>query len=202
VNQTTKVRPSLWHCLWGVPFLLAGVGFTAYTLIHGIRHLTNSLVQVVVPGEAELNLKRGLTYTVFLEEQSVVNGKVYSTTESIRGLACRVSSIPRGNAVRLKRPGANTTYTVGARSGRSVLEFSIGEDGNYKFACDYGENSHGPEAVVAVGSGIGEGISRLVAECLGAMFAGHGVFLIVLLVVVIKHDHERKRIRQLGQVPI
>jgi hypothetical protein len=181
---------------------LAGGGFGASTLIHGIRHLTDSLVQVVVPGEAELNLKGGLTYTIFLEEQSVVNGKVYSTTESISGLGCRVSSIPGGNAVRLERPGANTTYTVGARSGHSVLEFSIREDGNYKFACDYGESSHGPEVVVAVGSGIGERISRLVAEFLGAWFGGLGLFLTILLVVVVKHHHERRRIRRLGQVPI
>ena len=141
--------------------------------------------------EARANLHR-------FEEQSVVNGKVDPTTESIRGLACRVSSIPRGNAVRLKRPGANTTYTVGARSGHSVLEFSIREDGNYKFACDYGENSHGPEAVVAVGSGIGEGIPPRRRMPWSDV---RGVRRI-LIVGQIKHDQERKRIRQLGQVPI
>jgi len=185
VNGATQTRISLWYCLLGVPFLLAGVGFFAYTLFHGITHITDSLTQVVVPGRAELSLKRGQTYTVFLEEHSVVHGKVYSTTESIGGLECGGASVPDGNAVRIAQSSANTTYDVGGRSGRSVLEFSIHEDGKYEFACGYGGNAPGPEAILAVGSGVGEGIFRTVAVSLVAMFAGGGVFLIVLLTVVI-----------------
>jgi hypothetical protein len=192
----------VWYCLLGVPFLLAGLGFFVYTLYHGITHLTDSLTQVVVPGRAELNLKRGRTYTVFLEEQSVVRGKVYSTKESIGGLECRVNSIPDGNAVRIVQPKSSTTYTAGGRSGRSVLEFSIQEDGTYGFACDYGGNSPGPEAVLAVGSGVGEAILRMVAASIVAMFAGGGLFLMVLLIVLIMRHRDGNRVRQFGRAPI
>jgi len=202
VNGTSQIRPSLWYCLLGAPFLLAGGAVFVYTLVHGLMHLTDSLTQVVVPGKAELSLKRGRTYTVFLEEHSVVHGKVYSTTEAIGGLGCRVNSIPDGNAVRIAQSSANTTYDVGGRSGHSVLEFTIPQDGNYEFACDYGGKSPGPEAVMAVGSGVGERIFRTVAVSLVAMFGGGGLFLLVLVIVLIMRHRDGSRVRQLGKAPV
>ena len=85
MHDINQKRTSLWNCLFGVPFLLVGVGFFTYTLIHGLAHVTDSLTQVIVPGRGLLELKAGPTYTVFSEQQSVVNGKIYSTTESISG---------------------------------------------------------------------------------------------------------------------
>jgi len=202
VNPTPEIRPSLWYCLLGVPFLLAGGAVFVYTLVHGIMHVTDSLTQVVVPGKAELDLKRGQTYTVFLEEHSVVRGKIYSRAESVAGLACRVRSIPKGDAVRIAQSSVNTTYDVGGRRGRSVLEFSIQEDGNYEFACGYGENSPGPEAVMAVGSGVGKDIFRIVAKSLAAVFAGGGLFLMVILIVLFMRYRDGNRVGQLGQPPI
>jgi hypothetical protein len=181
---------------------LAGCGVFLYSLIHGISHVTDSLTQVVVPGRAELSLKGGQAYTVFLEEQSVVRGKVYSTAGSVDGLACLVTSIPKGEAIALGPPGMSQSYAYGGRSGRSVLGFSIQKDGNYEFACDYGENPPGPEVVLAVGSGVGKAIFLTVGECLAAVFTGGCACLIVVLAVVRRRDREMKRVRQLGQVPI
>jgi hypothetical protein len=199
VDQRTRIRPSWWHCLWGLPFFLIGGGFFVYTLFHGIMHLTDSVTQIVVPGSKELNLQRG-RYSVFLEEQSIVNGKIYSTAQSIDGLACRVSSVQNGAAVTIEKAGTSVSYSVNGRSGHSVLEFQIQQDGRYAFACVYGENSKGPEVVVAVGSGVGEAIFRAVMGSLGALFGGCGAGLIVVLVVVFKREREKKLLRQSGQV--
>ena len=166
MNQTSAVRPSLWYCLLGVPFLLAGGGFYVYTLSHGLVHVTDSLTQVVVPGKAQLNFKRGVTYTVFLEENTVVRGKVYSANGSISGLECTVRSVANGDPVRMPHPDMSTTYDLGGRSGYSVLEFTIPESGSYEFACGYGEGVHGPEVAMAVGSGVGTRIIMVVLECL------------------------------------
>jgi hypothetical protein len=201
VDQTTRIRPGLWHCLWGVPFLLIGGGFFGYTLFHGLMHVTDSLKQIVVPGSAELNLKPG-RYSVFLEEQSTVNGKIYSTTQSVDGLACRVSSVQNGATIPIEKPSGSSTYSVGGRSGHSVLEFPIQQDGRYLFECDYGENSKGPEVVVAVGSGVGEAIARTVFGALASFFGGGGACLFVVLVVVIKREREKKRLRLSGQPQI
>jgi hypothetical protein len=180
---------------------LIGGGFFVYTLFHGIMHVTDSLTQVVVPGSADLNLKRG-RYTVFLEEQSTVNGKIYSTTQSIDGLACRVSSVQNRATIPIEKPSGSATYSVSGRSGHSVLEFPIQQDGRYSFACDYGENSKGPEVVVAVGSGVDGAIFHTVLGALAAFFGGIGAGLIVVLVVVLKREREKKRRRQSGPIAI
>ncbi len=138
MNPSLPIRPSLWYCLLSVPFFLVGTGVFLYALITGLTGLTDSLTQVVVPGEAELALQSGRTYTVFLEQESVVDGEIYSTTEPVAGLGCRLTSIPGGGELGVRRAGANTTYSVGGRSGKSVLEFSVPADGAYGFSCDYG----------------------------------------------------------------
>lgn len=195
----TRIRPSLWHCLWGVPFFLIGVGFFAYTLFYGLTHITDSLTQVVVPGSTELNLQPG-RYSVFLEEESTVNGKIYSTKQSIAGLVCRVNSIQNGSALLIEKPGMNTSYSLNGRSGHSVLEFPIQQNGRYKFACDYGDSPRGPDVVLAVGSGVGEAISRTVMVGLASFFGGFGAGLIPLPIVLIMREREKKRLRQSGQV--
>ena len=198
MNQMTRIRPSLWNCLWGAPFFLVGGGFFVYTLFHGIAHVTDSLTQIVVPGSAELNLQQK-RYTVFLEEESTVNGKIYSTTQSIDGLVCRVSSVQNGTTIPIERPSMSSSYSVNGRSGHSVLEFSIQQNGRYSFACDYGDSPRGPDVVVAVGSGVGEAITRTVFVGLASFFGGIFAGLIPLAMVLTIRQREKKRLVQSGQ---
>jgi hypothetical protein len=193
LDPTTRVRPSMWQCLWGAPLFLIGGIFFAYTTFHGLMHVTDSLTQVMVPGQTELSLKGGVTYTVFLEEQSVVGGKVYSTTQSIEGLACHVTTQQNGTRIGISEPSTAASYDVNGRSGHSVLEFHIPQDGRYLFACDYGENSTGPNVVVAVGSGVGGAISRTVFVGLAAFFGGCGGCVAVVFVVLVMRQHVRAR---------
>jgi len=150
-------------------FVLAGAAIFGVVLWQGLFHLTGLLVQVVAPGEAELSLVHGQTYTVFLEQQSVVNGRIYATGE-VNGLKCTLNTA-RGEIVPLRQPGMTTSYRMAGRSGRSALEFEVPEDGTYKFACRY-ENASGPETVLAVGSGVGARIARTVLTSLAAIFGG------------------------------
>jgi hypothetical protein len=191
-------RPiSLLHCLWGVPFLLIGFGLFTYILFHDLFHITDSLTQVVVPGKTELNLHGGLRYTVFLEENSVINGKIYSTPESITGLECHVTSLLDGSSITIEKPNINTTYNVNERSGHSVLEFPINKNGRYEFKCDYGNDAKGTVAVVSVGSGVGESIFLTITECFASIFGGFALCMIVVLTVLFKRNREIKRIREL-----
>ena len=201
MDNVARIRPSLWHCLWGVLLILIGGGFFARTLFHGIMHVTDSLTEVVVPGTQQLNLVPG-RYTVFLEEESVVNGKVYSTTGSIAGLSCRVQSVSSGAAIPIGPAQANVNYSVSGRSGRSVLEFSIARQGQYAFACDYGENAKGPDVVVAVGSGVGEAIARTVGGSIASMFGGGIAGVLVILFVVLRRERAKRRQAQSGRMQI
>ncbi|HEY6386206.1 MAG TPA: hypothetical protein VIX91_11030 [Candidatus Acidoferrum sp.] len=194
MNSATSVHPSPWYYLLAVPFFVVGAGFFVYTLLHGFLHLTDSLAQVVVPGEAELTLKQGQPYTIFFEQQSVVNGKIFSTNESLNGLQCKVTALSNEQDIPMSRPSMSTTYNLGGRSGRSILGFHVPADGQYKFACGYSEDAHGPEAVLAVGAGVGEKIFSMVVRSLGAIFGGVGSAVIVFLIVLALRERAKQRL--------
>lgn len=139
MNDDQIVRPSWWYCSLGAVVMLVGLGLFLHTLLHGILHIKDDLTQIVVPGEKDLTLMPKLTYTILLEAESVVDGRIYSTTENVNGLTCVVTSQASGNKIYTRRSTMNTTYSVGGRDGRSVLEFATEEAGVYHIACDYGK---------------------------------------------------------------
>lgn len=172
MNDEGRVRLSWVYCAIGAAVMLAGVGLFVYTLFQGIFHLTDDLTQIVVPGAKDLTLKPKVNYTIFLETESVVDGRVYSTTEGVNGLTCVVTSQTSGNKMNLHNPSGNTTYSVNGREGRSVLEFGTEEAGVYHFACDYPASSQGPQAVLAVGTGVAGQIFSTVMKSLASLFGG------------------------------
>lgn len=89
MTGTDLVRPPVSYDWLAVAFLFLGIGVFGYTMIHAIFHITDSLTPVVVPGSADLALKTRLSYKVFLEEESVANGRIYAARESVSGLTCK-----------------------------------------------------------------------------------------------------------------
>lgn len=193
MTDTTPIRPSWWFYILAIVLFLGGISYFVYDLWHGLSHISDSLVQVVVPCRVHLPLKHGVGYTVFLETESVVNGKVYSANGAVDGLSCELKSVPQEAAVPLRRPNASTTYTVGGRSGRAVLEFRVPRDGTYDFACGYGIEAKGPVTVVAVGAGVDTGIWRTVMSALVAIFGGVGSGFIVWLVTFVLRVKAKER---------
>lgn len=194
MTQAPKIRPSWWYASIGVILILGGGGLFAYFLFQGLFHLTDSLTQVVVPGHAELSLNTPATYTIFLEEQSVVNGRIYSTTGPVDGLKCFVTMRPGNEQIPLRRPGMSATYNLGNRSGRSVLEFPVKVAGQYELSCDYPADTKGPQTVVAVGTGVGEKIFKTLGASLLSFFGGMGSGALVIALVSIKRKAAKKKL--------
>jgi hypothetical protein len=193
MDATNSIRPPITYYWFAAPFLILGISLLVYSLLHGITHITDNLTQVVVPGVTELNLKRGLTYTVFLEQESVVNGKVYLTPGPVSGLTCKVKSSANGNDIDVWRARSSVTYNLGGRSGKSVFGFFVPETGEYSFACDYGSGSSGPEVVVAVGTGVGEKIVKMVLTSLTAVLGGAVIAGWIFLVVFVLRERALKQ---------
>jgi hypothetical protein len=202
MNDDPNVRPSWWYCALGVAVMLVGLGLFLHTLLHGINHITDDVTQIVVPGEKNLTLMPKLSYTIFLEAESVVDGRIYSTTESVNGLTCVVTSKASGNKINTRRPTMNTTYSVGGRDGRSVLEFVTEEAGVYHIACDYEEGIHGPQAVLAVGSGVTGRILSTVIKSLVSFFGGGILGVAIIARVFILRQRSKKRLARPNQAPL
>jgi hypothetical protein len=199
MNDQPAIRPSPSYYALGGAIIALGIGFFLYSLLHGIFHLTDNLTQVVVPGEKELTLQPGLKYTIFLEEQSVVDGRIYATREStLNGLTCTVTSQTTGNRIDTHRATMSTNYNVNGRSGHSVLEFVSEEAGTYHLACDYEEGKQGPQAVLAVGSGVTEEILATIGKSLGSMLGGGALGAAIIVTVFIRREREKRRLAQPG----
>jgi hypothetical protein len=168
----TSAKPSIGGYIVAAAFLVAGgCGFIT-SLWNGLHHLTDDLVQVVVPGSTDIRLVRPGRYTVYHESQSVFGGKIYSTTESVAGLTCKLHAKDSGELVPLFSPGMSTTYKIGGRSGRSVLAFTIAHPGEYSFSCDYGEGQTGPETVLAIGDKVQVRVLRTIGYSFVSLFVG------------------------------
>src|SRR3990172_6931151 len=58
-----------------------------------------------------------------------------------------------GSKIPLSHSSMNSTYSVGGRSGVSVLEFLIDKPGAYELSAWYPEGKEGTEVVLAIGHG-------------------------------------------------
>jgi hypothetical protein len=199
---TEGVEPSLWYTLLGLPFVVVGIVILALTLVSGLRQITGSLIHFVIPGGVVLQLTPDETYTVFLEKGAVVNGKTYTDWSSLGGMTCTLRSASGGPFLELPSTTANTSYSWGALSGKSVLQFKVPRAGNYEFACERVDNAESKESVIAIGGGISSAISRMNQQCLIAIFGGCGVGLVIVLIVMMQRDRSIRRIRRAGLRPV
>jgi hypothetical protein len=155
----------------------------------------------VVPGHVDLTLTQAGTYTIFLEENSVVNGRVFSATQSVSGLECAVSEQGANErSIPVQAARGSVHYSVNERSGRSILQFVVAESGRYAFACGYAEGTSGPQVVVAVGTGVGKQIGGTVLRSLASMFGGFGLCGIVILVVYLLREKSKKQLAAQGNL--
>lgn len=173
-------RPGIVGYVLGAIFLLIGAGGFIATLWTGLRHLGDNLTQVVVPGTADVDLKAKGLYTVYLEQNSVVRGKIYPS-QNVNGLTCELHSKATGAEIPLHQPRMRTNYSLGQRSGRSVLAFTLDHPGTYTFGCGYRDDAQSPDVVMAIGNGVSERIFRTVGFSFFFLFAGliMGIFFIV-----------------------
>lgn len=172
-RRPTVERPApgrIWYAV-AVLAVLAGLAAGAYRIYSNIDELTKGMVQVVVPGEADLALEPG-SYTIFHEYESSIDGRIYSGTD-VTGLLVRIVPVDGGAPIKLEQPAVTSSYTLSGRSGRSVLIFEVTEPGDYRLIAGYPEGEENSEAVLAVGQGMTGGILSLVFGALA--FASLGI---------------------------
>ena len=202
MNGTQSIRPSLWYAALAIPFLLAGIGVMAFILITGIVRVRKSMVFADVPGEVDLNLKRNLLYTIFLEQTSGGTSDPGSMRATPSEVSCEVHALPYGDLVPLRKPSGSTTYNYGATSGVSFLEFSVPRDGTYMLVCLLTRESSGPKLRAAVGSGAAAAIGLDVLKGIVALFAGCAIALLIFVRVLMLRDQSKREIRALGLKPL
>lgn len=183
------IKPSRWYYVISLLVLIGGWSLFTWFLFKNIGSLTDSLTQIVVPGQWDITLYKTGNYTVFYEYRSLVGTKIYTTNESLSGLECVITSNTKGTPVALTPASVNSTYSMGSRAGVSVLNFSIEQPGTYEFSCGYSQGKEGSEIVLAIGQGLA---GKIAGTALGGLAIFFGSGLIAISIAVVTFSKRRK----------
>jgi hypothetical protein len=187
------LKPSRWYYGLAVLVFVVGAVFFVRILYKNLSSLTDTLIQVIVPGEKEITLSDVGKYTIFYEYQSVVDGKIYVTGD-LAGLQCALTSKETGANIELSRPTMSSTYAVGGRAGKSVLAFSIDQPGNYRFSAWYSEGQKGQEIVLAIGSGFTKKLTGTIFNGIAIFFGTIAISSAIVVITAIKREKAKKQI--------
>jgi hypothetical protein len=163
------IRQDIWRYCLAVFIVIAGFGLFAYFIFTSISNAGDDLVQVVVPGGADLDLKVAGEYTVFYESQTFADGKFYSTGEQVNGLQISVVDKATGRDLGVYPLSGSFRYSMGSRIGQSIVAFQVDRPGIYRIDASY-SGGNGPQVVLAVGSGFGRKIFFMVLSSLAIIF--------------------------------
>jgi len=181
------VSPSLWYYALAVLIVVSGFAAFAGLLYSGISGSVEGLIQIKAPGNAELNLSGSGEWTVFYENNSYFDGKIYSTGEEISGLEIQVREKATGLDLAVYPAKVSHSYSLGSRSGRSILAFQAERAGLYQINSSYSARI-GPEIMLSVGKGMAEGLISSIAISMALLFGS-----IVLASIVAYYTFSRRK---------
>ncbi len=188
----SNVLPSPWYYGLSILIIVVGFGIFAWVLYSSFSDMDSGLSRLVVPGSLDLDLKEPGEYTIFYENQTYINGKLYSTGAQIPGLQIRISEKATGQELSTYPTPGGFTYSFGGRTGRSVMAFRVERPGIYQINATY-PRGKGPEVVLALGRGFAEGIISSVVIALAALF---GSMVIAAVVVFVTYTRRKKALDQ------
>jgi len=155
------ISPGTWR--YGLALVIVIAGFVAFAwyLFSGISGSLGGLIQMAAPGEMELDLNEPGEYIIFYENNSYFDGRFYRTAEQIPGLEITVAEKASGRRLQTYPPAASFTYSIGGRSGQSVVAFKADAEGIYVINASYPTGT-GPEVILAAGKGVMEGMLKMI----------------------------------------
>ncbi|MDD4579841.1 MAG: hypothetical protein PHF80_04110 [Methanothrix sp.] len=187
------VSPAVWH--YGLAVLVIVIGFAAFAgfMYQGISNMQNDLLQMKAPSTAELNLSEAGEYTIFYENKSYLNGTIYNTDEEIPNLHVSLKEMATGNDLAVHASSESLTYSIGDRSGRSIMAFEVARPGIYQVNASY-SGSEGPQVVLAIGKGMAEGMLSSIIFSIAALV------LSIAIAAAIVYTTYRKRKKAFSKI--
>ena len=176
--------PSRWFYGLAVVIALAGSAVFIVFLFGSLGGLTKGLQQVVVPGNYEMMFEKTGTYLVYYEYESVADGRVFSTGEILSDIQCAVTHKKSGRTVRMGPASTSSTYTMGSRAGKAILQFGIDEPGLYEFSAWY--DTGGQDIVLAVGQDFTMGLFVSIFGGIAVLFGSCIIACIIFIVTLVK----------------
>lgn len=183
-----NVSPGIWY--YGLAVLVIVLGFAVFagSIYSGITDAESGLLQIAAPGDADLNISEPGEYIIFYENNSYMNDQFYSTSEQISGLEIHVREKATDLDLATYPAKSSFTYSLGSRSGRSIMAFTTQRAGIYQVNTSY-SGIAGPRIVLAIGKGIVEGIFSSIVISLAALF---GSIVIAAVITFVTYRRRKK----------
>ena len=193
--NSNNVQPGIWY--YGLAVLIIVLGFAAFagSIYSGISDAQSGLLQMVAPGGADLFLREPGEYIIFYENNSFMDGKFYSTSEQIPGLEIHVREKATGLDLATYPAKSSFTYSLGSRSGRSIMAFTALHAGIYQVNASY-SGRDGPKVVLAIGKGMVEGLFSSIMISLAALF---GSIVIAAVITFVTYRRRKKAFLELEE---
>jgi hypothetical protein len=158
--------------------VVAGFVTSGVFLNARLGKIAEGMSQLVIPGTAELMLEVPGTYTIYHEARSVVDGRHYATPDNVSSVTVDVLSLGTGQPIEVGAPASHTSYSVGGRSGESILACEIRAPVSYRIVAFHEGGDPDAPVVLAIGQGA---TARLMSTILGAVgFVLLGITLAVV----------------------
>ncbi len=190
----SDISPSRWYYGFSILVLVVGLSFFGWWLFSSISGMAGGLIQVVAPGTAKLNLQEAGEYTIFFENQTIVDGSYYSIRDNIAGLHIEIFENSTGVKLATYSLHGSFTYNFGGRSGQSILAFQISHPGIYQLNAFYQQDYQGPQVVLAIGRDLIEKIVSTVILSLAVFFGS--IILSASLAMIIYRKRQKALNRQ------
>lgn len=192
----SDVSPSRWYYGFSILALVIGFSIFGLWLFSSISGITGGLIQVLAPGTSDLDLQDTGEYTIFYENQSYANGRLYSTNGNIIDLQIEIIEKSSGIRFATYPPPGSLTYSFGGRSGISILAFQINHRGSYQLNAFYPPNYQGSQVVLAVGRGLMDRIVSTVIVSLAVIFGSTSLSVTIAIIIYRKRQNALSRQRE------
>jgi len=183
------MRSKLWFVVAGA-IALAGFAAAGFYLMPRLGGLDSAMKRAVVPGSVVLELDQPGDYTIYHEQNSVVDGQYYASP-AIGGLRVNVVAEATGAALAL-RSSTNTSYAMGNRKGVSMFAFSVEQAGRYRLTAGFADGRGEPKVVLAVEHGMFARIFSLIGGTLAFVFGGLGIAGAIVAVTIWQREKAKK----------
>lgn len=190
-----RIRPGIvWYVIAGLVNVICIVLFVLF-LLGAIKCATDSIItRVTAPGTASIEIDKAGKYTIYFEYDSVLDGKVYHTSD-ISDILFTLTNKSTGEQIDLNSSLANTSYSINGRSGQSIFDFDVSEPGEYILETIY-DTGTGENAVLAVGRPFVYQMVMQMFLSIGSLFCSIVVPVVIFVITIIKRSNNKKLFRQ------
>ena len=183
-----------WYVIDLVIFLVIFVP-SLLGFLSGLNGITEGLTRVRAPGESEVTLEEG-TWTVFYEWQGEFEGESFTGPSVFPGMEA-VLVAEDGTEVAVTSSNASFEYNFSGRSGFSVGEVDVPEDGTYLLVTQNVDPADSRSFILALGKNLGTSTVLLVLGIVGMVGAAFVAFIIWLVVIILR-SRAKKRMQMPG----